>query len=239
VKIKLWPNSSEFCLVSDDPQKWRLIVTDAYFEACMVEVNPAVIKAHNEVMLRTPAIYPYQDVEVKVKSLASGNFNFSWDNIFQGRIPSCLTAFFVSARAYAGTYDTNPLYMDHFNLSSLTTQVDSQDVPSKPLTLKFSSDLIESEQYLSAYLRLFETSLTNHDNNTDIEADDFKSGFSIFRFQLNAADENKTVFPLLKGGQLKLEGRFETALQEPVCVIVLGTFHRILEIDRFRGVTVT
>ncbi len=59
-------------------------IVDACFKLCVQKLNPAVLIAHEDLIKSTPAVYPYLRSEVKMASIASGQYSFVSDDTFQG-----------------------------------------------------------------------------------------------------------------------------------------------------------
>ena len=78
-----------FRLISDsinDNEKVQIV--DARFKLCIQRLDGGVILANEKMIQIQPAIYPYLKLELKTTSIASGQYSFSADDIFQGLVPS-------------------------------------------------------------------------------------------------------------------------------------------------------
>ncbi len=80
----------------------KVQIVDASFKLCVQKVNPAVLMAHGNMIKKIPAVYPYLRSEIKVSSIAAGQYSFSVDDLFQGLVPNRLIVGLVASAAYAG-----------------------------------------------------------------------------------------------------------------------------------------
>ena len=103
VRIKLYRSSAAFCLSAGDASPdYKVELIDVCFLAKMVEVNPAIIYGHAEMLQSTTVKYPYTKTECRVQSIPVGSTSFHWDNIFQGRKPCRIVVCFVEERGFSG-----------------------------------------------------------------------------------------------------------------------------------------
>ena len=92
-----------------------MISTDACLKMFIQRPNPALLTAHNKLLEKSPAIYPFMTSAIKIASIAEGEFSFSSDDFFQGEVPSQLILGFVSSSAYSGNYKKSPFNFQHFD----------------------------------------------------------------------------------------------------------------------------
>ena len=76
-------------------------------------------------------------MDCKVLSIPGGLSSFTPDNLFLGHIPKSLLLVLVDTEAYNGTYASNPYNFKHHNLTQVGVYVDGEQIPRKPLFLKF------------------------------------------------------------------------------------------------------
>ena len=103
VKLKLYRSSPAFCLSSGDISSYfKIEILDVCLLARKIRVNPALVIAHAEMLKTTTAKYPFNQIECRSQSLASGSTVFTWDNMFQSHRPSRVIIGFVSSKALSG-----------------------------------------------------------------------------------------------------------------------------------------
>ena len=80
--VKLFQSGDNFRLFSPSGTKYSVEITDAVLKVCNVTVQPSVLVAQNEMLLKTPAQYPLWKSDIKTYSIAAGSHTFSIDDIF-------------------------------------------------------------------------------------------------------------------------------------------------------------
>ncbi|XP_045158110.1 uncharacterized protein F54H12.2-like [Mercenaria mercenaria] len=123
VGIKL--HRDTFTLITDAlSPDFRVKIVDAHFRLCIQRLSSCVLVAHDRLIQDTPASYPYLRTDIKTTSIASGQFSYSADDIFQGLVPSKLIVGLVPSAAFNGDYTQNPFNLKHYNCSSIGLYVD-------------------------------------------------------------------------------------------------------------------
>ena len=97
----------------------------------------SVTLGHAAALMQTTAKYPIWRVDCKVLSIPDGFSSFTPDNLFLGHIPKRLVLVLVDTEAFNGTYGSNPFNFKHHNLNQVGVYVDGEQIPRKPLFLKF------------------------------------------------------------------------------------------------------
>ncbi|XP_045158604.2 uncharacterized protein F54H12.2-like [Mercenaria mercenaria] len=223
VGIKLHLNRDAFTLITDSPSPdYRVKIADAYFKLCIQRMKSDVLVAHDNLIQDMSAIYPYLRTEIKTTSIASGQFSYSADDIFQGLVPCKLIVGLVPSVAFNGDYAHNPFNFKHYNCSSIGLYVDGQSVPSQPMQPNYSAD-----QYMECY-----RTLTLFRNDINISDQDYKKGYCLYAIDVDPYYS----FSTKKKGHCRLEIKFAEALPESVTLIMYATFPEVLHINRARGV---
>lgn len=232
VGLTLYPSSDAFCLMGPNEQRWQVEIMDAALRICHVTVNPGVILGHAEAMKKTPAMYPLLKSDIRSFTIPSGSYSFVADDVFQGQIPTELMVAMTSAAAFSGSYSKNPFNFQHFNANFVSFEVDNVSVPGRPLQPDF-----KKENYVDAYLSLFETTDNTASAGNLISRSDYKNGYCIFRFPISPTNQ-KEFLSLIQKGHSRLTIKFEEPLQEAVTVLLYAKFQSLLEIDQARNVIV-
>lgn len=82
IGVKFHRSRSDFCLLSKEAKKYKIDIEEMVLRVCKVQVNPAVITAHNAMLSSTNAKYPYTKTEMVSTTLAKATLNFSWNQVF-------------------------------------------------------------------------------------------------------------------------------------------------------------
>lgn len=238
VDIKLWPSKQSFRLMSDtEGADYQVVIVDARLKACTVTVSPEIVMGHNEILKSTTAKYPFWRSEIKNFSISAGQFNFEWDNMFMGQVPTKMILGLTSAATVSGNYKKNPFSFQHYNLDYLSITVDGENIPGRPLEPKFSKK--GGQNYISAYNTLFsDLQSAQAKEYGGISRADYPLGYTFYVFDLEPALTSKDYWPILKRGKLKVELHFAESLKETVNFLVYATFPALFEVDSSRAVLV-
>jgi hypothetical protein len=213
VKLKLYRSSAAFCLSTGEAAPdYKIEILDIYLLAKKIRVNPAVIYGHSEILKTTNAKYPFDRVECRVQSIATGSTSFHWENLFQGQKPNRVVVGFVLSKAVSGDYKSNPFDFQHCNIQSICLYADGIPVDGNPLKLDFSAS--NGEAVMRAYSNLFMTTgKWDRDTGNDIDRQDFISGSTLFAFQLEPIfSQHGDYLSLVKTGNVRLDVQFGSAL---------------------------
>lgn len=234
VSVKLWPSKDAFRLMSHHKDKtFKVSLVDVHLKVCKVNVSPAVLVSHNQVLNQTTAKIPYEQTHIKVFTIPSGQYSAAVDDLFQGSVPSKILVAMVSADAYSGNFQKNPFFLRHYNASYIAFHVDGESCPGQPLKMNFDADL-----FVEAYESIFTaTGRDLTDLGNEISRDQYKNGNTLFGFSVDpAAANNLEYWPLPRKGHTRLEVKFAKALPESVNLIICASFPTVLELDASRNV---
>jgi hypothetical protein len=221
--LKLWPSKNAFRLMSNgSPPEEKIKIVDASLKMCIQRPNPALVMAHNRLLEKSPALYPFMTSSLKIASIADGEYSFSADDMFQGEVPSQLLLGLVSSRAYGGDYKKSPFNFQHFDCNFVALYVDGQSLPAKPLQPQYADG-----NYTTAY-----QTLLSHGREVWIDRGDYPKGYTLYVLDVNPYVD----FNVKRRGHCRLELRFAKALPESVTLIMYGKFPEILRIDQSRSV---
>ena len=225
IGIKLWPSLDSFRLVTDNLKAdLKVQIVDASFRLCVQRIDGGLMMAHEKMIKMEPAIYPYLKSDIKTTSIASGQYSFSVDDVFQGLVPCKLIVGLVSSAAYMGDYRKNPFYFRDYDCSSVGFYVDGQSYPSQPLRPNY-----EANQYIDSY-----RTLTTFRKDVNIDRYDYTEGYCLYVLEVDPYYS----FNTKRKGHCRLEMKFARPLPESVTLILYATFPEILHIDASRSVFV-
>ena len=226
---------SKFTLVKPDTimGDFKIKIADIYMHACKVAVAPDVVVAHNVMLTKTPAKYPYDRTRILTYALSQGSYLFREDNLFQFEKPDRIIVGFVSSAAFQGSYTRNPFNFLNLNINNIALCVNDISTPSQPM--KLFDDL----DYKQAYYNLF-TSLgkDGKDVGLGISPEDFPNGYSLFAFDLKGGINKDCLSLIEKKNNLRIEASFRENLTEPITCIIVGKFGDVFAIDLARNIIV-
>lgn len=210
---------------------FKLKYLDASLYVPFIKVHPGFLVEMSEKMKTKPVIYESERSEIKAFSVPGGNFQFVTEDIFNDSIPKKLIIGMVSGRSYAGDNQTNPFNFQHFNASDMAFQVNGMST-NLPLQMNFDTD-----HFYKAYASIFESLPPSLQEIPDIALDEFKSGYTLFVYDLEKTKEPGIKNTFSKGSS-RLSIRFKKGLEESVVVIIYGIFDSLINIDQARNVII-
>lgn len=155
LKIVLSLEKPDFFIMEDAKGKSVLSILDATLYMNHVTVNPGVLLAHEAVLSKRNAYYPYRRIEVKAHTIAAGNQTLSIQNAVIGELPNFLLFAMVDNDAYTGSRTTNPFNFQHYSMTNFYLIVNGAQLPLDPLTFDYTSKPCVSTR---AYNNIFKSS---------------------------------------------------------------------------------
>ena len=229
VSLRLKRNESKFCLKS--AQKPKLQITEARLYVRRVKVEQSVLMGHEIGLNKQNAHYPIRKCLLVSYTMATGTQNFYKDQIFgDERLPKFVLVTFQTAAQKNGDYGSDSSTFKNFSASSVT--------------LSRTSDYREcylqnfdTNQYITSYVQSIIRNLGHLDKNINcgITPDLFKSDYPFFTFVL-APDFDTFTTQLPKQGNLRLDVKFDNALDKPGVVHVYGVFDSEIQINKNRTI---
>jgi len=235
VNVRLTRARPEFCLVTKEAvPNYKVIIEDIVLKACKVQINPALIYGHAEILKSVNAKYPFTKTEVKQIAIAKGTVNFDQDQLFQNMRPNRVVVGFVNAVGAAGDYTKNPFNFQHFNLNQIGLFVDNVPVSGNVMRLNFNPS--SGRTIIPAFNNMFDvTDKWMRDSGNQLSRNDFAGGYALYCFEIepNFGDDG-TYLHLLKQGNVRLEVQFSSALADAISCIVYAEYPGYFEINAAR-----
>lgn len=235
VNLRLSRSKDEFCLMS--ATQFKIVLEKVFLKVRKVKLNPAVALAHAEALELGTAKYPIRRVECITYTIDAGTMSHDKDNLFTGQLPKRLVLGMVLNTSFNGTINSNPFNFSHFTVNYIELIADGKQVLGKPLQPIFGTGANDPDAYIESYASLFMGTETMYrDEGNDISREEYKSGFSLFAFDLTPDLEEAGHVQLIKQGIVKLSLKFSQALAATVNVIVYAEFENMIEINKDRKV---
>lgn len=237
LKVKLIRSDAAFCLMSNELNpSFKVKVIKAALFIRKVKVSPVLLSSHMKALEKNTAKYPIARTEIRAFTVPVGSHNITKDNLSMGQLPTKLIVGMVDNDAYTGTFTKNPFNFQHYDLNYISLYLDGEQIPIKPYTPIFNSDLA-----IRGYNSLFSALGMNFkDSGLDISREEYaKGGYCLFGFDLTAdCGGSGEYFSLIKSGNLRLEIRFQSQLPRAVTVVCYLTYDNIVQIDSHRNILV-
>lgn len=232
VGITLWPNKNEFKIMSNVACK--TVIENIYLDVCKVQVNKYCMSGHKAALEMSNGMYPLQKTVIIVKELAGGSRGQSWEDIFQGYVPSKMVVGMVDSNAFSGDFTKNPLRFQHFDIDSLGFTVNGEPTPREA----FQYDM-EKGLFVDAFQSLSEiTGKAWEDTDNGITREMWKSGLALTAFDCDPTTANDFRYlGLPKRGHTRLTLKLKRSRTDAIMVIIYATFPGRVEIDDMRNVT--
>ena len=223
---------------------------DVVLKIRKVKVDETVSIANEQILKRTPALYPIRRVECKALTIPANLPHVRKDNIFSGMIPKSFVFGLVDAAAFSGIYGGdqgsskgfkhgNPYNFQHFNVSTITLTVNGEEVPFKQLTLDYKGGNAEkNKDFVQAYNTLFSGTGKMYTNTgLDITREEYDKGYTLYVFDLTPDMCNTSgYFNAIQRGSLSVDITFGEASKVPIAMVCYGDFENIISINSERNV---
>ena len=223
---------------------------DVVLKIRKVKVDETVSIANEQILKRTPALYPIRRVECKALTIPANLPHVRKDNIFSGMIPKSFVFGLVDAAAFSGIYGGdqgsskgfkygNPYNFQHYNVSTITLTVNGEEVPFKQLTLDYKGGNAEkNKDFVQAYNTLFSGTGKMYTNTgLDITREEYDKGYTLYVFDLTPDMCNTSgYFNAIQRGSLSVDITFGEASKVPIAMVCYGDFENIISINSERNV---
>ncbi|XP_078027335.1 uncharacterized protein F54H12.2-like [Epinephelus lanceolatus] len=215
LRIKLTCASDAFCLMQAANANFKLKILGASLFVKKTTVSPAVRLGHAAALLRGNALYPLSRVNVKTYSIPENTRVCNQENLFLGTMPKYVVLAMVNHEAFTGKSDLSPFNFAHNDVEYLALCQDGRQVPAKAFQPQF-----DQGQSVREFYNMY-TAPGRHlkDLPLGIVREDFNQGYSLFVFNLNAAEDTDALSPV-SNGCLRLEMRFRVPLPHTTTLIM-------------------
>lgn len=228
VRFKFYQASDAFRLMVKGEGQYKINLLDATLKVCLVTLSSEEMVRQDEMFSKGPAVYDYMRSDIKSYQIAQGSYSATFENIYNGQIPSEIVLGFVSSEAYSGSFSTNPLEFKNWKINHLEVSVDGVSVPQPALTPNF-----EKEDVAQAYAGLLKE---NEEQRLGISLDAFKDNSTLFRFDLKSYVDSEVARAHPQTGNLRITVRFAEPLGQGVTCLSYGKIQDRYTIDQARNV---
>lgn len=229
INIKLYPNITPFILMSSNPKpEYKVVITDAALNLCAVSLKPEVLLGIMDTLKTSPLLYPITRSDIKVFSVPSGQFEFTADDLYSGKVPTRLIVGVTAGKNYSGDFKGNPYNFKSYSCQTVALYVDGQSVPGEPIQCNF-----KESKYLGAYRTLF--AAPGAEEKVLISREDYPHGYCIYVFDVDTPQSTDYQAPG-RNGQTRLTLKFSKALPETVSIIAYAQFPGLVKIDQARNI---
>ena len=182
-------------------------------------------------LLRSPAVYHFERVQMRQMTVNTGQQFAEWPNLVTGQLPKMMLLTMTSSKALSGSYDTTPFYFDNFDLMLLSAEIDGKIYPSNGMEMDYSNGYS-----LSAYEGLCRVLEVFNDTERALPFDrnQFAKGFTIYGFDFTPSGTSRGALTLIKQGNLNLALKFKNPVAEPIVLLAYLVFDSTISINNQR-----
>jgi hypothetical protein len=237
--ITLKRSSPKFCLMSDEDMPltsdYKIVIEDAFLRLYKLKINPGVLVAHNHMLKKGHnAMYPYIKRHVKSCTVPPNQTLFTWGNLNEFPLPKLVAIAFCQSEAVAGSYKKNPWNFINCDVKQLSLSVNGVSWPKDPIQVDYSMD-DGGAQILQVFDGFYDK--TNK-INAGLSRGDVAKGFAVYLFHLDPDYSENAEFPLVKSGEMSINVRFGTPLNQGVCCLFYTEKMGLIEFDEMRSVKI-
>lgn len=240
VRIRLQRATAEFALrCATANAKPRFSINEATLYVRKLRVSQGAMLAHERAFLNGyVATYPYTQRLVTPYGITKGAGGFVKENMYKGLMPKMLVVAMVSSAAYVGSYARNPFNFQHFNANLVSLKKDGESVPFQAYEPCFvaSTDGSKQVNYLREYMNIiFALNLQGRDDQLAFNYAEYPSGYCFFLFNLSPdLTGNRSAVQMEEISNIRLELKFEKALEEDVTLLTMALFDAQMEMDQYK-----
>ena len=224
--------SDDFCLIAPTAVATighKIVIQEAKLYVRYIDLNNAIVKRHQALILKHNAILPINRVTVKKFAFATGLSQAYIPNAYTGTLPKSLILGMISQTALNGSVETNPYNFQPFGVNYVSIRINGEEVPAEPYRPKFSDSLVIRE-----YRGLFDNiGIAHNDLGNDVSLKHFESGCTLCAFDLSPDKCNGFHCHPRLTGNIDINLQFEDAFAAAVYVVIMATYDAYATIDQY------
>jgi hypothetical protein len=209
--------------------EYKLQIIEAKLSVVRDKLAPSLYRAQVDLMKKYNLSIQYRHAKVVTHSITAGSQGGSVTNAFSSakNLPDRILGFFVTNKAFCGSYDTNPFEFPHFNMKCIKAIVnESNTIPASGYKPNFQEGLFSLEYY--SLLREFDADEENF--ALDLCKNDYAKGYTIYAFRIVPRTRGGDLLAPPAAGTINIEYEFNTSLAEVCTLILVGEFRGSFEI---------
>lgn len=233
IDIKLTPNKDNFRLLTfPDKVEAEIELVETKLMVCRVTVANETFLAIENTLSNVPVVYPHARTDVRIFNIPAGSYSATYEDLFQGEVPSKTIVGMVDAKALSGDFHLNPFRFSSFNVEYMGFYVDDESVPRQPYQFN-----VKDCGYIDGLQSLYEVAgKWNENTDLHITRDSYRQGLFLVGFDIDGSTSpNLTSYVgKVKAGRTRFNIKFHKALAKPIGLIVYAAFQEVAQIDASR-----
>lgn len=234
--FKFIPQEDKFRLITfPTGTKAEIHLDEIKLMVCRVTLANETFLGVERILPTMPVVYPFSRTDVRTFNINAGQYEETYEDLFQGEVPSKMIVGMVKSKSYSGSFDLNPFRFRPFDIHSMGFYVDDESVPRQPFEFN-----VRDCGYLEGLQSLYEvTGKWGKNTDLDITRETYRQGFFLVGFDVDGATApNLTSYVgETKSGRTRLKLKFKKALSTNITVIVYAAFQEVAQIDKARNVS--
>lgn len=231
IEICLSRTSSAFVLMSpSEDASYKLAITSAELEVARDKLAPGLFKAQEALTKKFNLSIDHRHCKVVTYSVPVGSTSHKIAEAFKSKkqLPDRFVAFFVTNRAFSGTFANNPFEFRHFGLKYFAAKLNetATTVPHGGYKPNFAANSVTHEYY--SLLREFNADEENF--MIDVSLRDFARGYAIYPFRIVHRTRGGDVLGPPATGTIALDIEFSAALTEALTLVLVADYRGSFEI---------
>ena len=181
IMLDLIPNIDIIHLQTFRNKKYgKLVIDNLYMYICKRQFTKEVILAHNKIMEKQDAIYPYKRTNVRAYNGNKGVTEVTIENPYESKIPTRFIVGMIDADSYIGNWGKSLLNFQHYDISRVAFYINDKSI-AKPLYKLDPSNGNFIEPFMELYSVLDKV---GEDSDIGISLDNYVNGLFLLAFDL-------------------------------------------------------
>ena len=192
-----------------------------------VTPDPKLDLAMEKKFLSSDSHLPFHRTTLKTYQMHSGKIDLSIPNLFTGNLPRHVLVAMVNNSAATGQLKHNPFVFHHYGVDNYAMIENGMVYPSEGVKID-----VPGLDIVSAYKFFLDNIGVSHsDTEIGVDINDYFQGSFVMAFDMTPDLCNGAHRHAPRSGVMELKLYLKTALEEPVTILVLGTYDTDLGIS--------
>ena len=230
VRLRFHRADTDFSLMAQEAgKKFTIVLDSAILFVRYVEISSSVREAIAKAALNSNFKFPVRKIKSLFFSHSAGRQDLSVHSLVTGRLPRRVIVAFTLSSSFHGSLNSSPFCFQNFQITTILVRANSQSFPCETG--------IETDFKHGAFLQGYFSLLQGTNNlftNTDIDiapTEDYANENCLFGFDLSPEMQSGSTdhFDLIREGNLDIEVKLDTPIENSVTMIVLLEYDHVIE----------
>ena len=234
IEIEIMPNDSNFCILepANTATVYKFEITSLRLFAKSLDLMSGLAYDISQKLEKAPARYAIRRTSVKSHFITENRTEFS-AMLWSEQVPRRVILGLISNNRYIGAKNLSPFKFEPFNVREMTVFANGKSYPPNLYNLNYTDGLCSR-----AYHDLQEAlGFASSTESNGISLEKFKSGWTLYSFNLTNSGEQNPCFDLISEGATNINIKFNNPVPGGgIVLIALAEFDSLIYIDRLRNV---